>query len=135
MCAKTAFLRSLGVEVHASGQRRWPEEVKGRIVAESLEPGATVKAVAARYGIQANQLTAWRRKAKDRALVLPATEPEADDAIFAPLLVRNVADVASAADTTEGDLRISVGDVTVHLDGATPAARTAEIVRALGTQA
>jgi transposase len=135
MCAKTAFLRSLGVEVHASGQRRWPEEVKGRIVAESLEPGATVKAVAARYGIQANQLTAWRRKAKDGALVLPAPEPEADDAIFAPLLVRDVADVASAADTTEGDLRISVGDVTVHLDGATPAARIAEIVRALGTQA
>jgi transposase len=135
MCAKTAFLRSLGVEVHASGQRRWPEEVKGRIVAESLEPGATVKAVAARYGIQANQLTAWRRKAKDGALVLPAPEAEADDAIFAPLLVRDVADVASAADTTEGDLRISVGDVTVHLDGATPAARIAEIVRALGTQA
>ena len=135
MCAKTAFLRSLGVEVHASGQRRWPDEVKGRIVAESLEPGATVNEVAARYDIQANQLTAWRRKAKDGALVLPALEPEADGAIFAPLVVRDVADAASAADTTGGDLRISVGDVTVHLDGDTPAARIAEIVRALGAQA
>ena len=135
MCAKTAFLRSLGVEVHASGQRRWPDEVKGRIVAESLEPGATVNEVAARYDIQANQLTAWRRKAKDGALVLPAFEPEADGAIFAPLVVRDVADAASAADTTGGDLRIAVGDVTVHLDGDTPAARIAEIVRALGAQA
>jgi transposase len=135
MCAKTAFLRSLGVEIHASGQRRWPDEVKGQIVAESLEPGATVKSVAARYGIQANQLTAWRRKAKDGALVLPAPEPEADDAIFAPLVVRDMQDTAPAADTAGGDVRISVGDVTVHLDGATPAARIAEIVRALGTQA
>ena len=135
MCAKTAFLRSLGVEIHASGQRRWPDEVKRRIVAESLEPGATVNEVAARYGIQANQLTAWRRKAKDGALVLPALEPEADDAIFAPLVVRDVADAASAADTTGGDVRIAVGDVTVHLDGDTPAARIAEIVRALGAQA
>lgn len=135
MCAKTAFLRSLGVEVHASGQRRWPEEVKGRIVAESLEPGATVNEIAARYGIQPNQLTAWRRKAKDGALVLPAPDPEADEAVFAPLVVRDMQDAASAADTTGGDVRISVGDVTVHLDGATPAARIAEIVRALGVQA
>jgi hypothetical protein len=44
-------------------------------------------------------------------------------------------DTAPAADTTGGDVRISVGDVTVHLDRATPAARIAEIVRALGTQA
>lgn len=135
MCAKTAFLRSLGVEVHASGQRRWPDEVKGRIVAESLEPGATVNAVAARYGIQPNQLTAWRRKAKDGALVLPAPGPEADDAIFAPLVVRDVPDTAPAADAAEGDLRISVGDVTLHLDGATPAVRIAEIVRALEARA
>jgi transposase len=130
MCAKTAFLRSLGVEVHASGQRRWPDAVKGRIVAESLEPGATVNAVAARYGIQANQLTAWRRKAKDGALVLPAPDPEADEAVFAPLVVRDVPDAAPVA-----EMRIAVGDVTLHLDGDTPAARIAEIVRALGAQA
>ena len=135
MCAKTAFLRSLGVEVHASGQRRWPEEVKGRIVAESLEPGATVNAVAARYGIQPNQLTAWRRKAKDGALVLPAPDTEGEDAVFAPLVVRDAPETAPTADTTGSDLRISVGDVTLHLDGATPTARIAEIVRALGTRA
>ena len=87
MCAKTAFHRSGGDESHASGQRRWPDEVGAQIVAEILRPGETVNAVAAPYGIQPNRLAAWRRKAKDGALVLPAPEPEADAAIFTPLVV------------------------------------------------
>ena len=33
MCATNAFLRSLGVEIYASGQRRWPDEVKAQVVA------------------------------------------------------------------------------------------------------
>ena len=135
MCAGTGFLGSLGVEIHASGQRRWPDEVKGQIVAESLEPGATVKAVAARYGMQPNQLTAKRRKAKNGALVLPAPDPEAEEAIFAPLVVRDVADAAPANGADEGDIRIAFGDVVIHLAADTSALRIAEIVRALGTQA
>jgi len=131
MCAKTAFLRSLGVEIYASGQRRWPDEVKAQAVAESLRPGATVNAVAARYGIQPNQLTSWRRMAKDGALVLPADER--DEAVFAPLVVCDTQDAAPAppTDTAGGDVRIAVGDVVINLDADTPAARVAEIVRAL----
>lgn len=49
--------------------------------------------------------------------MLPAPKPEADDAIFAPLVVRDMQDTAPAAATTGGDVRISVGDVTLHFDG------------------
>ena len=52
MYATNGFLRSLGVEIYDSGQRRWPDEVKAQAVAESLQPGATVNAMAAQYGIQ-----------------------------------------------------------------------------------
>lgn len=52
METKTSFLRSFGVEVFESGHRRWPEAVKAQSVVETLEPGATVNAVAARYGVK-----------------------------------------------------------------------------------
>ena len=134
MCATNAFLRSLGVEVYASGHRRWPDEVKAQVVSETLRPGATVNGVAARYGIQPNQLTSWRRMAKDGALVLPADERDEGEAMFAPLVVCDAEAPALGVQdgAAEGDVRIAVGDVVINLDAGTPAMRIAEIVRALG---
>lgn len=125
------FLTRLGVEVSQSGQRRWPDLVKARIVAETLVPGATVNAVARRYDLRPNQLSAWRRMAKDGDLVLPAPEGEVE---FAPLVVFDADSrpTAADADPASSTIEIMAGSVTVRLDGATPAARIAEIVRALG---
>jgi len=135
MCATNAFLRSLGVEIYASGHRRWPDEVKAQAVAEMLRPGATVNAVAARFGVQPNQLSAWRRMAKDGVLVLPATDCEGHEPVFAPLVVCDAELSTPGADERQarGEVRIAVGDVVLHLDASTPAGRIAEIVRALGT--
>ena len=86
MCAMNAFLKSLEVEIHASRHRRWPDEVKALAVAETLRSGATVNGVAARFGLQPNQLSGWRRLAKDGALVLPAEDDDVHEAVFAPLV-------------------------------------------------
>lgn len=125
------FLKGLGVEISDGGYRRWPDHVKARIVAETLSPGATVNDVARKYELRPNHLSAWRRLAKDGALVLPAPEVEAD---FAPLVVFDVEppSPSEAVEPAQREIEIMAGSVSVRLDGATPAGRIAEIVRALG---
>lgn len=132
MCAKNSFLTSLGVEIYASGHRRWPTEVKALVVADTLEPGATVNAVADRYGVQPNQLSAWRRLAKQGKLVLPSAPT--DEPVFAPLVVCDPAPAPPSCDRrpAEEQIRIVIGEVRLKLAADTSAVRLAEIVRALG---
>ena len=85
MRATNSFLRSLGVEICASGHRRWLDAAKAEAVSDTLEVGATVNAIAMRYGILPNQLSARRRQAKQGKLPLPAQE--ADPSLFAALVV------------------------------------------------
>jgi len=49
-------------------RRRWGTEEKRRIVEESMEPGAAMRAVAARNGICESLLYAWRRQAREGSL-------------------------------------------------------------------
>ena len=46
-------------------RRRWSEEDKRRIVAETFEPGASVSAVAKRHGLYPGQVFGWRRALRD----------------------------------------------------------------------
>jgi transposase len=50
-------------------RRRWGVEQKLRIVAESEEPGAIVRAVAARHDVYPGLLHAWRRQVRRGRLV------------------------------------------------------------------
>ncbi len=131
MGATTAFLRSLGVEVFESGHRRWPDAVKAQAVAETLEPGATVNAIAARYGVKPNQLSAWRCLAKQGKLVLPAAEMADEPMAFAPLVLCE-AEPSQPSGQSADILRLVFGDVTIELAADTGAKRIAEIVHALG---
>jgi transposase len=138
MATSVEFLRDYGVEIRANGQKRWPDEIKAQIVSESLKPGVTVNAVAARYGLRANHLSEWRGRARDGKLVLPAMED--DGFCFAPLVLSegNAPSLPVRSDQPGkheaqplGSIEISVGQVTIRLDGATTATRIAEIVRAI----
>ncbi len=48
---------------------------------------ATINAVAARYGVKPNQLSAWRCLAKQWKLVLPSAEMSDEPTAFAPLVL------------------------------------------------
>lgn len=105
-------------------KRRWSDEAKGRMVAETLVPGVTVNEVARRHGLKANHLSSWRTLARQGKLVVP----EFAGAEFAePVAVAQP--VETPVEMSSIDLII--GPVTVRLDGATPAAKVAELVMAL----
>ena len=67
-----------------TGRRRWPDEVKARIVQESFRSDALVSDVARRHGISPQQLTGWRRAAREGRLVLPWDD---DGPGFVPVVV------------------------------------------------
>ena len=130
MCATNSFLRSLGVEIYGSGHRRWPDDVKARAVAETLEPGATVNAIAERYDIRPNQLSAWRRLAKQGQLVLPPAE--LGEPVFAPLVICDPTETPKPSDAKPQQvIRIVKGTTRIELSPDTSADRIAAIVRAL----
>ncbi len=109
--------------------RKWPDEVKARIVAETLTPGITVNAVARRHGVPANHVSAWRALARKGRLVLPAPE---DPVEFASLMIGPVGDgprcAVGAADRPE----IVAGAVVIRLEAGASEERIASVVRALG---
>ena len=110
------------------GRRRWPDDVKARIVAETLQPGATVVAVARRHGILPSHLSAWRRLARQGALIL--VEP--DMPAFLPISVSPEPQVSAADNSAASpELRISVGDVTLHVPACFPVSQAAALVTAL----
>ena len=120
------FLSPVKVIGGVKGRRRWPDELKARIVAETLEPGARVASVPRRYDLRPNHLSDWRRMAREGRLALPA----ADEAVeFAPLVVR--AELNGVAEASGARLEVVLERVTVRLDAGTPACRLAEIVSAL----
>ena len=123
------FLHSLGVEFCDDGRRRWPKDVKARAVSETLEAGATVTAVARRYGLRANHLSEWRRLGLDGKLVFPAPDGSVE---FAPLVLCDVEVPAAPPRLPQEKIEIKFEGISIMLGADTDAQRIAKIARAVG---
>jgi len=121
-------LEVLPVGGRSRRNRKWPDEVKARIVAETLTPGISVNAVARRHGVPANHVSAWRKLARKGRLVLPAPE---DPVEFASLMIGPVGDGPRCAVGAAERPEIVAEAVTIRLETGASAERIASVVRAL----
>ena len=135
------------VEPRRRGKRRWSNEMKARIVAESLQPGARVVDVAARYDILPHHLSDWRRHARQGRLALPgelmdvlsgSTRPKVAEPAFVPLSIlpepvdQPVPLTVEVAQGGIGVMTIEVGpDQRLCIPGDVAVERAAALVRAL----
>jgi transposase len=110
--------------INGVGRRRWTDEEKTWIVAESLDPSTTVAAVARRYGLHASQLFVWRQQ-----LAAPAAREASE---FVPVVVAE--DGAATPAEMTGRMEIALGPAVVRVGADVDAAalrRVLEVVRGL----
>jgi transposase len=107
------------------GRRRWPTELKARIVAESFAPGAIVAEVARRHGARAQQVHDWRRHVREGKLALPESAPA-----FAPIVAASENAVAMTP-TNSSVIEVVIGGATLRApaDAATLTALIAALRR------
>ncbi len=109
-----------------TGRRKWPDEVKARIVAETLSPGARVCEVARRHGVAPQYLTTWRRLMREGRLTLPADGP----ASFVPLVVGGLPDRRLTAPVS-AHIEMEVSGLVVRLPADVSSRRIGEIAAVL----
>ena len=121
--AKADEFRRIEVITGVGRRRRWTDEEKAWIVAESLDPASTVSAVARRYGLHPSQLFVWRQR-----LAAPAAR---EAPAFVPVVV---AEDGPAPAEPAGRMEIALGPAVVRVGADVDAAalrRVLEAVRGL----
>jgi transposase len=117
------------VQVGTGRRRRWSDEAKGRIVAESYAPGAVVSEVARRHDIAAQHLFAWRKAARTGLLSLPADEA----ALFVPVVteLRHDGMMSGASGQGCAAITIEIGGAVVRAAPGVDPAWLREVLRAV----
>jgi transposase len=107
------------------GRRLWSDDEKRRIVAETLEPGASVSIVARRHDLNANMLFTWRRQIGTSALL-----PAGDAVTFVPAAITTEA--APTVSAVVGRMEIVLADGDRIIAGKdVDAAALARVVKVL----
>ena len=120
--------RRIEVITGVGRRRRWTDEEKARIVAESLDPATTSSAVARRHGLHASQLFVWRQQ-RHRG-TSSAAGAIAGPGFVPVLLAEGSAPPAEAV----GRMEIALGPAVVRVGSDVDAAalrRVLEVVRDL----
>jgi transposase len=119
------------------GRRQHDRSFKTELIRQSLEPGASVSAIALQNGINANLLFKWRRE--ERRMTRPAAEPT----VLLPVCVRPSTQLGEATSTLMSAatsasrasrasvIELEIAGAQLRLRGGVDEAILASVLRAL----
>ncbi|MBI2718424.1 MAG: transposase [Rhizobiales bacterium] len=113
----------------STGRRRWPDDLKARIVAASFLPGARIADLARAHGTTRWQIYTWRRLARKGVLTLPAAVAETP--AFAAVVMAD----AAAAEKAVVVVEIAMGDLIIRAPQGVDASHLARVIRAVRSAA
>jgi len=105
-------------------RRRWTDEEKAAIVAESQVPGAQASEIALRYGLHRNQLYAWRREFGS-AVANAMAEAGTQGPDFVPVVAESNTGSGAAA------IEIAIGSAIVRVGAGVELAFLGRVLRLL----
>jgi transposase len=137
----TGGFRRIEILTGPARRRRWSEEDKSRIVAETLA-GASVSEVARRWQVCPQQVFTWRREAREGHLALPGSGPAPT---FVPIVPeapaiagngrREAASERASGSATSPSIEVRLAGAVVRVPVGTDAALLTEVLRAVRASA
>ncbi len=113
--------------VETGRRRRWSDDEKLRIVAESLQTPRAISSTARRHGISRSLLMTWRRSFGPEPI-----SPQGEQSGFARVVLATEVEPAVAATPTSGQMVIVVGrDRRVIVDAGVDATALARVLHVL----
>jgi transposase len=125
---KQQELRRFEVITGVGRRRRWTQQAKARIVAESFTAGTSISEVARRHEMSPQQLFTWRREARQGRL------PRSDDApaaAFVPIVTSRLAGGGEPPGVSAMSVEIELRGVVVRVCGRIEAAALTEVLSAV----
>lgn len=115
-------------------RRKWSDDAKARIVAETAQPGAVVTEVARRWQVTPQQVFDWRRQAR-RALAAAAAPAEPT---FVPIVSEPPAlapEPVSAPARAVPSIEVQLADAVLRVASGTDGDHLAVVLRAIRVSA
>lgn len=132
--AKGEMYRRVEVLTGPGWRRKWSDDDKARIVAETTLPGAVVSEVARRWQVTPQQVFDWRRQARKALLA----ESAASEPGFVPIVAEPpapTADVVPASSRPGCSLEVQLAGAVLRVAPGTDAELLTAVLRAVRASA
>jgi transposase len=133
--AKGVGYRRIEVLTGPGRRRRWSDDDKARIIAETAQPGAVVTEVARRWQVSPQQVFDWRRQARKALAVGKAPAEPAFVPIVAETLAASSAEVVAAPARATPSIEVKLAGSVLRVAPGTDGELLTMVLRAIRASA